>query len=220
MAGWDLRGNEIGGCYQGNYADTKYLKHLKIRSTVVSDFWGRDMYVGANILLPHGYDASDTSKRYPVIYSQGHWPEGDIAGTGSFYYPSDKHFKRAWDAGVFRPTRKSPSRPVPKFIIAVFRHETPFYDDSYAVNTANIGPYGDALNDELIPLIDQTFNPVPKPYARIQEGGSIGGWESAASLIFRPDLFRRNLHIVPRLPRLPPPSGYSAVHERQRLPLS
>ena len=189
VPGGNFTGTEIGGCSQGNYADTKYLKHMKLRSTAVSDFWGRDMYVGANVLLPHGYDASGTSKRYPVIYSQGHWPEGEIAGTGSFYYPSDEDFKSAWDSGVVPATNSTPSRPVPEFIIVVFRHETPFYDDSYAVNTANIGPYGDAINDELIPLIDETFNTIPEPYARIQEGGSTGGWESAASLIFRPDLF-------------------------------
>ena len=186
----DFTGNEIGGCNQGNYADTELLKHVKIRSTAVSEFWGRDMYVGANVLLPSGYDAGNTSKRYPVIYSQSHWPGGDIDGAGSFYYPSDAYFTNAWKSGVIPAKDNTTSgRKVPEFIIVVFRHETPFYDDSYAVNTANIGPYGDALNDELIPLIDQTFNTIPEPYARIQEGGSTGGWESAASLIFRPDLF-------------------------------
>lgn len=182
----EFTGSEIGGCSQGNYEDTEYLKHVKIRSTAVSDFWGRDMYVGANVLLPHGYDASDTSVRYPVIYSQGHWPAGDITGTGSFEYPSDRHFKNQWDAGI---VNANPDYSVPQFIIVVFRHETPFYDDSYAVNTANIGPYGDAINDELIPHIDEIFNTIPEPYGRIQEGGSTGGWESIASLIFRPDLF-------------------------------
>lgn len=28
-----FEGSEIGGCHQGNYEDTPYLKHLKIRST-------------------------------------------------------------------------------------------------------------------------------------------------------------------------------------------
>lgn len=74
-------------------------------------------------------------------------------------------------------------------IIVTIRHETPYYDDSYAVNTANIGPWGDAINDELIPYIDATFNTIAEPYARIQQGGSTGGWESIASVIYRPDLF-------------------------------
>lgn len=72
-----FNGTEIGGCHQGNYADTELLKHIKIRSKVLSDFWNRDMYVGANVLLPHGYEPNNTKKRYPVIYSQDHWAGGD-----------------------------------------------------------------------------------------------------------------------------------------------
>ncbi|KAI7162438.1 hypothetical protein KC349_g2053 [Hortaea werneckii] len=180
----DFTGLEIGSCHQGNYEDTESLKHVKIRSEKLSAFWGRDMYVGANIVLPHGYNANDTAKRYPVIYSQGHWP----GGSGAFNYQDDEDFTTAWDSGTIGANTSSP-RPTPKLILVTFRHETPFYDDSYAVNNANMGPWGDALNEELIPHIDKTFNTIAKPYARIQEGGSTGGWESAANLIFRPDLF-------------------------------
>ena len=180
----DFTGKEIGGCSQGNYEDTANLKYVKIRSAALSKFWGRDMYVGANVVLPYGYNANDTKKRYPVIYSQGHWP----ADAGPFQYPT-ANFSAAWDNGTIPGTNGTAGRPTPKMILVAFRHETPFYDDSYAVNTANIGPYGDALNDELIPYIEAHFNTIPEPYARIQVGGSTGGWESAASLIFRPDLF-------------------------------
>lgn len=180
----DFTGEEIGGCSQGNYEDTDTLKYVKIRSEALSDFWGRDMYVGANILLPSGYDANDTSTRYPVIYSQGHWP----ADAGAFRYPT-ANFSEAWDNGTIPGQNGHPDRPTPKMIMVTFRHEAPFYDDSYAVNTANLGPYGDAINDELIPHLDSIFNTIPEPYARIQLGGSTGGWISAAMVIFRPDLF-------------------------------
>lgn len=177
-------GEEIGGCSQGNYEDTDSLKYVKIRSEALSIFWGRDMYVGANVLLPSGYDANDTATRYPVIYSQGHWP----ADAGAFRYPT-ANFSEAWDNGTIPGKDGQPDRPTPKMIMVTFRHESPFYDDSYGVNTANIGPYGDAINDELIPYLDSLFNTIPEPYARIQLGGSTGGWISAASVIFRPDLF-------------------------------
>ena len=179
-----FNGSEIGGCSQGNYADTDTLKYIKIRSSALSDFWNRDMYVGANVVLPSGYDANDAGTLYPVIYSQGHWP----ADTGPFGYPTS-NFSAEWDNGTIPGENGQPDRPAPKMILVSFRHETPFYDDSYAVNTANIGPYGDAINDELIPYIESMFNTIPEPYARIQIGGSTGGWESIASLIFRPDLF-------------------------------
>ncbi|USP75744.1 hypothetical protein yc1106_03018 [Curvularia clavata] len=180
----NFTGKEIGGCNQGNYEDTEFLKHVKIRSEKLSKFWGRDMYVGANVLLPAGY-ANDTKTRYPVIYHQNHWADGKAA----YKYGSDKGFTSAWNAGVIPATNSTSERPAPKFIMVQFRHETPYYDDSYAVNTANLGPYGDAINEELIPYIEKTFRTIRAPYARIQDGGSTGGWESIANVIYRPDLF-------------------------------
>ncbi|CAO2655523.1 Nn.00g043260.m01.CDS01 [Neocucurbitaria sp. VM-36] len=180
-----FNGTEIGGCNQGNYEDTENLNYVKIRSEKLSGFWGRDMYVGANVLLPAGYDANDTATRYPVIYSQGHWP-GESA---ALRYSRDAEFADAWNKGIIPGGNTTADRPAPKLILVTFRHEAPFYDDSYAVNTANLGPYGDAINDELIPLLEETFNTIRAPYARIQEGGSTGGWESIANVIYRPDLF-------------------------------
>ncbi|KAK4574710.1 hypothetical protein LTR86_001551 [Recurvomyces mirabilis] len=180
----DFNGTEIGYCSQGNYVDTEFLKYIKIRSDALSEFWGRDMYVGATVLLPFGYNRTDQFTRYPVLYHQNHW----TADQGAFRYPVAS-FSSEWDAGMINATNTTEARETPKMILITFRHETPFYDDSYAVNTANIGPYGVALNDELIPHLDKTFNTIAEPYARVQEGGSTGGWESAASLVFRPDLF-------------------------------
>lgn len=173
-------GTEIGGCNQGNYEDTEYVKYVKIRSTALSGYWGRDMYVGANVLLPSGYDANDSNTRYPVIYHQNHWD----ADAAAYSYGSDEAFTNAWENGTL-----AGGRPAPKFIIVQFRHEAPFYDDSYAVNSANLGPYGDAINEELVRHLDQTFKTIAEPYARIQDGGSTGGWISAASVVFRPDLY-------------------------------
>ena len=47
-------------------ADTKYVKHIRIRSEKLSKFWGRDMHRGANILLPEGFDSHPTA-RYPLV---------------------------------------------------------------------------------------------------------------------------------------------------------
>ncbi|KAI0204944.1 Alpha/Beta hydrolase protein [Astrocystis sublimbata] len=180
-----FKGKEVGGCSQGNYADTERLKYVKIRSKILSHFWGRDMYVGANVLLPAGYDAADEHTRYPVLYDQNHW----TGGRGAYGYGTRADFTAAWDNGIIPGVNGTSDRPTPKLIIVAFRHEAPYYDDSYGVNTANMGPYGDAINEELIPYIDRKFNTIAQPYARIQDGGSTGGWISAASVIFRPDLF-------------------------------
>ena len=77
----------------------------------------------------------------------------------------------------------------PRFILVSIRHETPYYDDSYAVNSANIGPYGDAITRELMPAVDRSFRTIDARWARSTGGGSTGGWEAAAQMIFYPRLY-------------------------------
>lgn len=137
-------------------------------------------FVGANVRLPFGYDANDTDTRYPVLYEQSHWVGGDS---------DDSAFANTWNQGTISGANGTAGRPTPKLILVTIRHETPFYDDSYGVNTANIGPWGDAINDELIPEIDRLYNTIAAPYGRIQSGGSTGGWISIANVIFRPDVY-------------------------------
>ena len=67
------------------------------------------------------------------------------------------------------------------------QHATPFYDDSYAVNSANNGPYGDAITFELIPAIEKQFRGIGQGWARFVFGGSTGGWEAMAVQMFYPD---------------------------------
>ncbi len=75
----------------------------------------------------------------------------------------------------------------PRFLVAQINHANPYYDDSYAVNSANLGPYGDAIETELIPAIEKTFRGIGQGWARFVYGGSTGGWESLAVQMFYPD---------------------------------
>src|SRR5688500_1094825 len=52
---------------------TKYIKHERIRSERLSEFWGRDMYLGAHVLVPHGFDEHPEA-RYPLVINHGHFP--------------------------------------------------------------------------------------------------------------------------------------------------
>ena len=55
--------------------ETKYVKYLRIRSELLSKFWGTDMYLGAWVLLPEGFD-SHPGARYPLVINHGHFPSG------------------------------------------------------------------------------------------------------------------------------------------------
>ena len=69
------------------------------------------------------------------------------------------------------------------------QHPTPFYDDSYGVNSVNNGPYGDAITQELIPYIEQKFRGIGQPWARVLTGCSTGGWEALGMQIMYPDFY-------------------------------
>ena len=104
--------------------------------------------------------------------------EGARAFGGGGKKESGYEFYRSWT-----------SDDLPRMILVTFQHPTPFFDDSYAVNSANNGPYGDAIMQELIPEIEKRFRIIQKSYARVLTGGSTGGWESLALQVFHPDFF-------------------------------
>ena len=74
-------------------------------------------------------------------------------------------------------------------LIIQVQHANPYYDDSYAVNSANLGPYGDAITYELIPHIEEQFRGIGEGWARFLYGGSTGGWEAFGVQVLYPDEF-------------------------------
>ena len=151
--------------------DTEWVRRFKFQSSMLTEFWGRPVYLGATVLLPRDYDSSTIS--YPVNYIQGHF---SLNAPNRFQIGGDLY--REWIRDDF-----------PRMILVTFQHPNPYFDDSYAVNSVNVGPYGDAILQELIPEIEKRFRILAEPYARVLSGGSTGGWESLALQIFHPDFF-------------------------------
>ena len=176
--------------------DTEFIKHVKIKSEMLSKFWGRDMYLQANVLVPHGFDEKSNT-RYPLMIFHGHFPntfrgfrtvpptapkEDTIYNTRfgitGYQYIQEKE--------AFDLYKNWISNDFPRFLAIEIQHQNPYYDDSYAVNSANIGPYGDAITYELIPHVEKLFNGVGEPWGRFLYGGSTGGWESLAAQVLYP----------------------------------
>ncbi len=173
-------------------ADTPWVKHIKIQSELLTKFWGHPMYIGAIVLLPKGYDEHPNVK-YPVIYEEGHFSLRPPFGFSTEEQPISAE-RRALLANLNRETgyefyQSWNSENFPRMIAVTFQHPTPYYDDSYAVNSVNNGPYGDALVKEMIPYLEAHFRMIAKPYARVLTGGSTGGWESLGVQVFYPDFF-------------------------------
>lgn len=166
--------------------DTEWVKHIRIQSQVLTRFWGHPMYLGAIVVLPEGW-ATHPDARYPLLVNQGHFPR-DFTGFRTSPPPagltdfaleraqSQYEFYQDWTTGK-----------LPRMLLLLIQHANPYYDDSYAVDSANLGPYGEAINHELIPYVEKQFRGIGQGWARAVYGGSTGGWETLATQIFYPD---------------------------------
>ncbi len=178
--------------------DTEYVRHVRMRSDLLSEFWGEDVYLGAHVLVPEGFDEHPEA-RYPLMVFHGHFPS-DFGGFRTEPPDPDLEPEYSERFGVegyniieqqeaYDFYRQWTSDDFPRFLVIEIQHPTPYYDDSYAVNSANQGPYGDALNYELIPFIEEQFRGIGEGWARFTYGGSTGGWEAMATQVFYPDEF-------------------------------
>ena len=189
---------EIGAVPDPTRSETPYVKHVKIRSALLSKFWGTDTYLAAWVVLPEGF-ASHPQARYPLVINHGHFPAGvdgfretppdpnlapdysarfKLSGYNRIQQELSYDFYKSWTGPGF-----------PRVLLVQIQHPTPYYDDSYAVNSANNGPYGDAIMQELVPEIERKFRGLGEGWARFTYGGSTGGWEAMAVQMFYPDMF-------------------------------
>ncbi len=177
-------------------ADTEYVKHIRIQSKLLTEFWGRPMYLGAHVLLPQGFHEHPDA-RYPLVIMHGHFP-ADFRGFRP--EPPDPELEPEYSArfnleGYNRIVQQEAHKfynlwtgpDFPRVLLVEIQHPNPYYDDSYAVNSANLGPYGDAITYELVPEIERQFRGIGAGWARCLYGGSTGGWEALAAQVLYPD---------------------------------
>jgi len=176
--------------------DTEYVKHIKIQSDLLTEFWGRPMYLGAHVLLPEGFD-ENPDVRYPLAIMHGHFPY-DFGGWRTT--PPDENidceyserfgvecYNKIVQQEAYDLYKAWTGPDFPRVIAIEIQHANPYYDDSYAVNSENLGPYGDAITYELIPYIEEQFRGIGESWSRFVYGGSTGGWEALAVQVKYPD---------------------------------
>lgn len=187
-------------------SNSEFVKHVMIKSELLSKFWGRPMYIGAHVLLPWGF-ATHPNAHYPLMVFHGHFPDDISEFSTTPPDPSEKpvYSERFHIAGynliaeqaAYDFYRKWVSPHFPRYIVIEIEHANPYYDDSYAVNSANLGPYGDAINKELIPYIERAYRGLGQGWARFTYGGSTGGWEALATQVFYPDMYNGSFAACP-----------------------
>jgi hypothetical protein len=198
--------------------DTRYVKHVRIQSERLTKFWGRPTFLSAIIVLPEGFD-SHAAAHYPLAIYQGHFqrnppswreeppdsslPVPDTAKiahdcpNGSERDACDRRALMRLSQETYYDYYKRWTGPnYPRVILVTIQHANPYYDDSYAVNSENVGPYGDAITYELIPYIELHYRGLG-PWARALYGGSTGGWEALGVQVLYPDQYNGSYAACP-----------------------
>jgi hypothetical protein len=154
------------------------------------------MSLGAHVLLPEGYDTHPDA-RYPLVINHGHFPDTIV---GWREEPPDPNLKpdysdrfhlegynRIQQEHAWQLYKDWTAPGFPRYLLVEIQHANPYYDDSYAVNSANLGPYGDAITYELIPYLEKKYRALGGGWARFLYGGSTGGWAAFGAQVLYPD---------------------------------
>ncbi len=178
--------------------DTKQVKYIRMPNDRLTKFWGRPMQLGAIVLLPNGWDTHPDA-HYPVLVHHGHFP-GSMANDGWRETPPDASAaagQRQQQEAAYQFYKDWNGPSFPRMIHVLVQHPTPYFDDSYAVNSANNGPYGDAITSDLIPYIEKQFRGIGQGWARAVTGGSTGGWEALGVQVLYPDSYNGSWALCP-----------------------
>jgi S-formylglutathione hydrolase FrmB len=150
------------------FAETERVKLVEMDSKFLSKFHGKPMKLRAGVVLPKSF-ATDADRKYPVIY--------EIPGFGGDHFGATGAAKRNVTdvAGVeMLHVTLDPACRLGHHVFA---------------DSDNNGPCGQALVEELIPLIEAKYRGLGKPAGRFVTGHSSGGWSSLWLQVTYPRFF-------------------------------
>lgn len=166
---------------------TPHAEPLDFESRLLSEFWGRPVRMRGLVVLPPSYD-KNKSQTYPAVYWT-HGFGGTLRGIAAYelqyYYPYMERHER------------------PEMIYVLLDQSCPFGTHEFA-NSANNGPWGDALVKELIPALERKYRMDRKPSGRLLQGHSSGGWAALWLQVTYPSVFGGTW------PTAPDPSDFRA----------
>jgi hypothetical protein len=150
------------------FKETERVKLVDIQSDSLSLFYCSSTHVRAGVVLPRSY-ATETSKRYPVVY--------EIPGFGGTHF------------GAFSAADRGATDVAGVEMIYVVLDPDCRHGHHVFADSANNGPCGKALIEELIPYIETKYRAVGTGQARFVTGHSSGGWSSLWLQVAYPDQF-------------------------------
>lgn len=152
-------------------ASRSHLHDEQIISKALTHFRGTAGSVAAWVLTPPGYDPA-APKTYPTVYLAG--------GFGTTHKLDGQLLSQTWhlmETGV-----------LPPMIWVSLGHGTPRGTTEF-VDSANNGPWGEALVKDVIPALEARYRMDAKPSGRFLTGHSSGGWFALSTIVRYPSLF-------------------------------
>ena len=149
------------------------VSYVRVRSELLSDFRGEDVYLRAGVVEPIGLDPD---RRYAVVYQIPGFG-GELTGAVDVA----RRFRAADPDSL-------PGQLARQVYWVVLDPEGPNGHHLFA-DSANNGPVGRALVEELVPVIDTSYQTIAEPGARLLRGHSSGGWSTIWLGITYPETF-------------------------------
>ena len=150
------------------YQDTDTVKYIKLPSKLLSDFHGKDVYLNAAIGLPEAYQ-KNPDRKFPSLYKVSGF--GGSMRSARFSVRTSAYAAAGLDIAVIYIDADCPT------------------GHHVWADSANNGPWGQALTTELIPHLEEKYRLIPEVDARYVTGHSSGGWSSLWIQVAYPDIF-------------------------------
>jgi Putative esterase len=148
------------------FPESDTVKLVDIESKLLTRFHGKPTRMRAGVVLPPSY-SKEPDHKFPVVY--------EITGFGGNHFAASGRRRVGELAGT-------------EAIWVVLDGNCRLGHHVFA-DSANNGPRGTALVEELIPHIEKTYRGISKPSARLVTGHSSGGWSSLWLQVAYPDAF-------------------------------
>ncbi len=150
------------------FAEKGRVKYVEIQSKLLSAFHKKPIMLRAGVVVPKSF-MEMPAKKYPSIY--------EIPGFGG------NHF------GAFNAELRNATEVAGVEMLYVVLEPSCRLGHHVFADSANNGPCGKAIIQELIPAIEAKFRGIGTPSARFVSGHSSGGWSSLWLQVTYPDFF-------------------------------
>ncbi len=172
------------------WRQTDGVELFEMKSELLSAALGREVTLRAGVVLPAGYDPSaqiaGKPRQYAAVYEVPGFG-GDHTGAAGVA----RGRKRAEDKAAAPDTASAPdpARLLAQSTFWIVLDPESNNGHALFADSANNGPRGKALTEELIPALERKYPLLARPEARLLRGHSSGGWSTLWLALNYPSTF-------------------------------